>query len=100
LDGLVTFTREFKGRVWLEVLFVAGVNDSPEDVEALARAIKRIAPERVQLNTVFRPPAEKDAAPVSRRRLEEIAARLSQVAPAEIIARVPVNRRSRGNVLS
>jgi len=84
--GLEEFTREYRGRVWLEVLLVAGVNDSDEDIEALAGAIARIKPERVQLNTVVRPPAESFARPVPPERLEEIAARLSKAAPTEIVA--------------
>jgi len=86
IEGLVKFTKEFRGRAWLEVLLVTGVNDSDRDIEALAKAIERIRPERVQLNTVIRPPAEKDALPASREKLEEVAARLSRCAPTEIVA--------------
>jgi wyosine [tRNA(Phe)-imidazoG37] synthetase (radical SAM superfamily) len=86
VEGLVAFGREFRGRVWLEVLVVAGVNDADEDVAALAEAISRIRPERVQLNTVVRPPAESYARPVAAKRLEAIAARLAKAAPTEIVA--------------
>lgn len=92
VEGLVRFAREFKGRMWLEVLLVEGANDSDADIDALAAAVKRIVPERVQLNTVVRPPAEAWARPVTRRKLERIAARLSHAAPAEVIARVAVRR--------
>jgi wyosine [tRNA(Phe)-imidazoG37] synthetase (radical SAM superfamily) len=86
VDGLVAFGREFRGRVWLEVLVVAGVNDADEDIDAIAAAIARIKPERVQLNTVVRPPAESYARAVVPERLEEIAARLAKAAPTEIVA--------------
>ncbi len=86
IAGLAEFAREYRGRLWLEVLFVEGVNDSDEDVEALCAAIERIAPERVQINTVARPPAESFARPVPPERLEEIAARVSKAALTEIVA--------------
>lgn len=86
IEGLVEFTKAFKGRVWLEVLLVDGVNDSPADIEALAEAVARIRPERVQLNTVIRPPAESFARPVSRKALESAAERLSKACPTEVIA--------------
>lgn len=86
IEGLETFAGEYKGRLWLEVLFAAGVNDGEDDVEALAALIARVRPDRVQINTVVRPPADAAAKPVSRQRLEEIAIRLSREAPVEIIA--------------
>lgn len=86
IDGLAAFSRQYGGKLWLEVLLVEGLNDSDDDVEALSRAIARIAPERVQLNTVVRPGVLPSARAVSPERLEEIAARLSKAAPTEIIA--------------
>jgi len=86
IAGLEAFRREFTGRVWVEVLFAQGVNDSDDDVEALAIALARIGPDRVQINTVVRPPADKAVQPVGRARLEEIAERLGRVVPTEIIA--------------
>ncbi len=72
IAGLEKFRREFKGQLWLEVMLVRGINDSPGDIAALKRAISRIRPDRVQLNTVVRPPAEKWARPLSREALEKI----------------------------
>ena len=72
IRGLEAFRRQFKGLVWLEVMLVKGVNDSPADIQALKKAIARIRPDRVQLNTVIRPPAERWARPLSPRALETI----------------------------
>jgi wyosine [tRNA(Phe)-imidazoG37] synthetase (radical SAM superfamily) len=89
VEGLVQLSRVFRGRMWLEVLFVAGLNDAPEEVEALAAAVAIIVPDKVQVNTVVRPPAVSLARPLSRARLEEIASHFS--GPVEIIA-APVAR--------
>lgn len=86
IDGLVTFSREFAGRLWLEVLLVDGVNDSDEDISALLGVIRRIEPDRVQINTVVRPPAEGGVMAVAPARLETIAQALRVAAPVEIIA--------------
>lgn len=72
LEGLEAFRREFKGRIWLEVMLVKDINDSPADIRALKKAIARIRPDRVQLNTVVRPPAESWAVPLTREELERI----------------------------
>ncbi len=73
IEGLTAFSRDFAGRLWLEILFVQGMNDGIEELEALCRAIEAIRPDRVQLNTVFRPPASSSAHPVTNDALKNIA---------------------------
>lgn len=91
IRGLEAFRREFKGLVWLEVMLVKGINDSPVDIRALKKAIARISPDRVQLNTVVRPPAEKWARPLSRRALEMIRKELGD--RTEVVAEFRRRRR-------
>ena len=55
IDGLVRFRRDFSGQVWLEVFIVPGLNDTLAELTALKQAIAKIAPDRVQLNTLDRP---------------------------------------------
>ncbi len=57
LEGLDKLKKTFKGQIWLETLFVKGINDSPEEVELIGREVHRLKPDRWQLNTVVRPPA-------------------------------------------
>ncbi|HET98320.1 MAG TPA: radical SAM protein [Desulfurivibrio alkaliphilus] len=73
IGGLVDFSREFTGRCWLEILLARGINDAPEDLAALAVAVERIQPERIQLNTVARPPLETFALPLSLEQLRAAA---------------------------
>jgi wyosine [tRNA(Phe)-imidazoG37] synthetase (radical SAM superfamily) len=70
LDGLVAFRQEFPGAYWLEVMVVGGYTDTVAQIEKLAAGVDRIQPDRVQLNTVTRPPAEKGAAAVSPEQLD------------------------------
>ncbi len=84
-EGLKTFCHDFHGRIWLEVLLVAGINDTDDDIEALSSAIKGLDNiECVQLNTVVRPPAERSARALGMSRLQAIAKRLP--GKVEIIA--------------
>jgi wyosine [tRNA(Phe)-imidazoG37] synthetase (radical SAM superfamily) len=84
IDGLARFRREYKGRIWLEIMLVKGFNDSPAHLKKLEAAVSRIKPDRIQLNTVVRPPAEKSARPLGRRELGKIRAFFGE--NAEIIA--------------
>ncbi|QER41708.1 radical SAM protein [Thermodesulfobacterium sp. TA1] len=78
IEGLRCLRREMKGEMWLEVFFLAGINDTREDLEALKKAIEEIDPHRVQLNTAVRPVAYQGVKPVSYKRLQEIATFLGE----------------------
>jgi wyosine [tRNA(Phe)-imidazoG37] synthetase (radical SAM superfamily) len=84
VDGLARFREEFKGEIRLEIMLVKGVNDSLAALEALEKAVARIRPDRIELNTVVRPPAEMRAAPLGPAALERIRKRLGP--RAEIVA--------------
>jgi len=83
-DGLVTFAREYRGEIWLEVLFVEGLNDDSGEVERIAGIIDAVKPDKVHVNTVVRPPAVPDARALSQERLQKIAERFGPA--AEVIA--------------
>jgi wyosine [tRNA(Phe)-imidazoG37] synthetase (radical SAM superfamily) len=72
IENLKTFRQEFSGKIWLEILLVKSVNDSPTHLQNLKKAILKIKPDKIQLNTVVRPPAEKTASPLSPQELEKI----------------------------
>lgn len=82
IEGLTVFSREYHGQLWLEILFAQGVNDSDAEVQALCRAAAQMRIDRIQLNTVARPPLEPFARPVERPRLEAIAAEFLRHDPA------------------
>jgi wyosine [tRNA(Phe)-imidazoG37] synthetase (radical SAM superfamily) len=86
VEGQAALRQEFKGQVWLEVFIVESVNTSDEQVRAIGRRVERIKPQRVQLNTAVRPPAEKDVSAASPQTLERI--RMMLGPGTEIIAPV------------
>ena len=81
--GLREFRAIFPGELWIEVFVLPGVNDTAEAVKHLAGLVASIRPDRVQLNTVVRPPAEHVAA-ASDATLRDMAGRFDP--PAEVIA--------------
>lgn len=88
IDGLKIFRREYKGQLFLEIVMLAGINDSGEEVEALKLLTDKISPDMIHLNTVVRPPADSRAMPLDRRRLEDI--RIFFGDKAEIVTGDPV----------
>jgi wyosine [tRNA(Phe)-imidazoG37] synthetase (radical SAM superfamily) len=64
VDGLVAFRERFAKPVWLEVMLLAGITGIRSEVEKIAALARRVRPDRVQLNTVTRPPCEEFAYPV------------------------------------
>ena len=71
IEGLCTTRAESGGQMWLEVLLVEDHNDSLAELETLRAAIDVIEPDRVQINTVVRPPHEATARALSAEALQQ-----------------------------
>jgi len=84
ITGIDSFSQEFNGKVWLEIMVVKGINDSLEEIEKAAQVIKQMNLEKIQINTVVHPPAEEFARPLTREDLKNIKTVLGK--KCEIIA--------------
>ncbi|MBN1435959.1 MAG: radical SAM protein [Sedimentisphaerales bacterium] len=84
LQGLIDFRSEFTNQYWLEVFIIQNLNTSESEIQDLASCIGQIKPDRVQVNTVTRPPADAETLPVPQDQLEQIARKLSN--NAQVIA--------------
>ncbi len=84
ISGLLALREEFSGKIWLEILFCRGINDSDAEIEALTKAIEDVRPDKIQLNTVVRPGAYREAQSVSLDFLQQVQRRWGE--RAEIIA--------------
>ena len=73
ISGLVAFRNEFTGQIWLEVFLVDGLNTDAGQLAKIKEAVKRIRPDKVQLNTAVRPTAVAEVRAVNAERLEAIA---------------------------
>lgn len=54
IDGLIELRMEFKGKIWLEVMLVKGVNDGIKHIKKLKEVIEMIKPDKIQLNSPVR----------------------------------------------
>jgi wyosine [tRNA(Phe)-imidazoG37] synthetase (radical SAM superfamily) len=73
VEGLSRMRQEYHGRYWLEIFLLAGVTAIPTEVMKLADIVRQIVPDRVQLNSVARPPSESFACPATRGELQRFA---------------------------
>ena len=78
IKAMAKFRKEFKGELVLEILVVAGFNDKEEEFMVLNEAINEIAPHRVDVGTIDRPPAY-NLKGVDASRLEELASKIKGV---------------------
>ncbi|HPE20076.1 MAG TPA: radical SAM protein [Candidatus Mcinerneyibacteriales bacterium] len=62
-DGLLLFSREFKGTLATETMLVKGLNDSAEDLRKTASFIALLKPSIAYISIPTRPPAETWAIP-------------------------------------
>ncbi len=73
VEGLVTFSREYTGEIWLEVFLLAHINDSEQQIRRMAEIAGRIRTDRIQINSVSRPPAEEQVQAPAYEVMEELA---------------------------
>ncbi|BHH83645.1 radical SAM protein [Desulforhopalus sp. 52FAK] len=88
INGLALFRSEFTGIFNLEIFILPGCNDSQEEIALMKKAIQRINPDLVQLNTLDRPGVVADISTASLQDLQKIAEFLQPI-KTEIIASAP-----------
>lgn len=71
-QGLKDFTESFKGDIWMEVMLVAGINDDIDEIKKVADFVNSLKVDKVQINTVVRPPNEDYAKPLSKDFLDDV----------------------------
>ncbi|BBB33560.1 GTP-binding protein [Thermotomaculum hydrothermale] len=80
VNGLIEMRKEFKGHYLLEVLLVEGINTTEEEFLHIKEKIDLIKPDKVQINTVFRPPAEGFAKSASEESINKLKNILGDIA--------------------
>lgn len=58
LQGLVDFRKAYRGKLWVEVMLVRGLNDTTEALEDIAKMLEKIKSDAVHINLPTRPPVE------------------------------------------
>lgn len=68
-DGLKTFSEEYQGQLWIELMLIDGVNDDDESLGKYSEALKKLKYDRLYINTPVRPPAESFVKAVDHNRM-------------------------------
>lgn len=97
VQGQIRFREEFKGQLILEVFLLHGISDGQDQIRALADIARRIAPDRIHLNTVERPPAEASAQAVPMDILEQAATLFSPQAELAVATRPSEHKQPQAN---
>jgi len=104
IDGLLSFSEEYMGRVWLEVFLLEGINTGENGLSNMIHVADRMKPEKIQLNTVSRPPCEAYAKPVSREHIVSIGDRFGKtcevIADFQLVHELPEFTAKREDVLT
>jgi len=72
INGLIALRREFRGKIWLEVMLIKGLNDDIRHIRKLKEVIDRINPDKIQLNSPVRTTAEINVQLVPKTKLNKI----------------------------
>ena len=59
IQGLIDFKKEFRGKFWIEIMVMKGMNDNKEELLKIKEQIEVIKPDRIDINIPIRPPTEK-----------------------------------------
>lgn len=65
VEGLMAFSNEYSGEIWLEVFILNGINATETDAIQFKHWIERVNPQKVHINTAVRPSAETYARQVA-----------------------------------
>ncbi|MDY0123433.1 radical SAM protein [Sulfurimonas sp.] len=57
VQKVIEFSNTFKGKLFIEILFVHGLNDTPDEIKKLNDVLLKLKVARVDLGTIDRPPA-------------------------------------------
>jgi wyosine [tRNA(Phe)-imidazoG37] synthetase (radical SAM superfamily) len=80
VEGLISFSAEYQGRLWPEVMLVRGLNDTEEALRAIAAILRRVRPDEIHISRPTRPPAETWVQPPDEEGLMRAQAILGSVA--------------------
>jgi len=90
-DGIAQFSEEFQGELYIEILFIDGINNNEAEIEALNKSLlsfKNIY--RIDIGTIERPPAYP-VRPVTYEELYNIAGMFHNSLPIYISKRKEIN---------
>jgi wyosine [tRNA(Phe)-imidazoG37] synthetase (radical SAM superfamily) len=87
VSKVIEFSKVYKGKLFIEILFVYELNDTKEEVQKLNDVMLQLNASRIDLGTIDRPPAYPVMG-ISYKELHEIALQFDNSLPIHIASRV------------
>jgi wyosine [tRNA(Phe)-imidazoG37] synthetase (radical SAM superfamily) len=79
VEGLAALRKEYRGKLWIEVMLLGGINDSDEALKDIAAVLREINPDMVHLVLPTRPAPDQLVHLPSEERIDRAIAVFSQV---------------------
>lgn len=86
IEGLRTFSKEYKGQLWIETMIVKDINDNKEFYLKFKELLSTINYHRLYINAPVRPPAEKFVEQPSRESIKEAVSILEGISIDELVS--------------
>jgi len=90
IEAISRFSHQFKGKLFIEILFVKGLNDTDSEIKALNEALLSIKADRIDIGTIDRPPAYPVEG-ISFQSLYDISHQFDPSLPIHIVSRTKAN---------
>jgi len=87
VSKVIKFSQIFKGKLFIEILFVYGLNDNEDEIKKLNDVLTKINCERIDLGTIDRPPAYPVSG-ISYKELHDISLMFDSSLPIHIASRI------------
>lgn len=87
VQKVIDFSKAFKGKLFIEILFVHGLNDTEDEIQKLNDVLLKLDVSRVDLGTIDRPPAY-EVSGLSYKELHEVSLLFDASLPIHIASRV------------
>lgn len=79
LEGLIEFSKEYKGQLLLEIMLISEINCDKNSIGHFKEILKKIKYDKVYLNTPVRPPAESFVKVVSQEEMKYAVGKLGGI---------------------
>ncbi len=87
VQKVIEFSKEYKGKLFIEILFVYSLNDTEEEIKALNDVLLQLHVQRIDLGTIDRPPAYPVAG-ISYKELHDASLKFDSSLPIHIASRM------------
>ncbi|QOY51325.1 radical SAM protein [Candidatus Sulfurimonas baltica] len=87
VEKVIEFSKVYKGKLFIEILFVYGLNDTKQEIQKLNKVLLQLNVTRVDLGTIDRPPAYPVSG-ISYKELHEASLEFDSSLPIHIASRV------------